>query len=166
MKAYNYSMQPINGVHDWKKSLLELILPPPVYKMLGRPKKSRKKAKNEPRKKLGVLSREGQVNTCSLCGVPRHNKRSCPNRTSSCNVEGSFTKKDDKAKGKRGSSDSISKKNNKGKEKVPEGVTRPVRIRKPSIKGYSLFTNLKIGEQTFYYRGNKGIKIQEPNTEK
>ena len=38
----------------------------------------------------------------------------------------------------------------KGKEKVGESVGRPPRNRKPSTKGIGLYTNLKIGQQTYY----------------
>ncbi|KAK8582463.1 hypothetical protein V6N13_069240 [Hibiscus sabdariffa] len=51
MKAYAYALHPINGAHDWIKSGIESILPPIEKKMSGRPKKNRRKAKDEPKKK-------------------------------------------------------------------------------------------------------------------
>ena len=38
----------------------------------------------------------------------------------------------------------------KEKENVGESVRRPPRNRKPSTKGIGLYTNLKIGQQTYY----------------
>lgn len=79
MRAYQYALQPINGAHEWKKSTLDPILPPKPRKMPGRPKKSRRKAKCEKRKKL-QLSRAGGTNTCSICGGEGHNMRGCPKK--------------------------------------------------------------------------------------
>ncbi|XVF39000.1 hypothetical protein PTKIN_Ptkin01aG0000700 [Pterospermum kingtungense] len=46
-----------------------------------------------------------------------------------------------------------------GKEKVVESEGRPVRNRRPTIKGYGLYTNMKTGQQTFYSGQGKGIHI-------
>ncbi|KAK9003674.1 hypothetical protein V6N11_084308 [Hibiscus sabdariffa] len=80
IKAYSYALQPINGSHDWKKSGIEAVLPPIEREMPGRPKKNRRKAKDEPKKmKSGHISRTGLIMTCRNCGGEGHNKRSCPN---------------------------------------------------------------------------------------
>ncbi|KAK8583975.1 hypothetical protein V6N13_109373 [Hibiscus sabdariffa] len=47
IKAYSYALQPINGSHDWKKSGIEPVLPPIEREMPVRPKKNRRKAKDE-----------------------------------------------------------------------------------------------------------------------
>ncbi|KAK8600374.1 hypothetical protein V6N12_050229 [Hibiscus sabdariffa] len=79
IKAYSYALQPINGSHDWKKSGIEAVLPPIEREMPGRPKKNRRKAKDEPKKlKSGHISRTGLIMTCRNCGGEGHNKRSCP----------------------------------------------------------------------------------------
>ncbi|KAG5618106.1 hypothetical protein H5410_017930 [Solanum commersonii] len=44
----------------------------------GRPPKCRRKAKNEPRKKYGKLSKRGVKMTCSLCHQVGHNQKACP----------------------------------------------------------------------------------------
>ncbi|KAG8489070.1 hypothetical protein CXB51_017044 [Gossypium anomalum] len=65
-KAYSFPMQPINGPHDWEKTGIESVLPPIERKMLGRPKKNRKMAKDEPKKlKPSHLSRKGLLMTCT-----------------------------------------------------------------------------------------------------
>ncbi|KAK8609691.1 hypothetical protein V6N13_093107 [Hibiscus sabdariffa] len=80
IKAYSYALQPINGSHNWKKSGIEAVLPPIEREMPGRPKKNRRKAKDEPKKmKSGHISRTGLIMTCRNCGGEGHNKRSCPN---------------------------------------------------------------------------------------
>ena len=38
----------------------------------------------------------------------------------------------------------------KGKEKVDESIGRPPRNKKPLIKEFGLYTNLKIRQQTYY----------------
>ncbi|KAK9027895.1 hypothetical protein V6N11_067716 [Hibiscus sabdariffa] len=69
IKAYSYALQPINGSHDWKKSGIEAVLPPIEREMPGRPKKNRRKAKDEPKKlKSGHISRTGLIMTCRNCG--------------------------------------------------------------------------------------------------
>ncbi|XVF67747.1 hypothetical protein PTKIN_Ptkin10aG0147000 [Pterospermum kingtungense] len=82
-KAYQYALQPINGSHEWKRSELEPIQPPAARKARGRPKKARRKSNGEPTNKVGHISRVGNINTCSLCGLQGHNKRCCPQRASS-----------------------------------------------------------------------------------
>ncbi|KAL4291966.1 hypothetical protein GQ457_14G024710 [Hibiscus cannabinus] len=54
IKAYSYALQPINGSHDWKKSRIEAVLPPIEREMPGRPKKNRRKAKDEQKKNEGT----------------------------------------------------------------------------------------------------------------
>ncbi|KAH1056065.1 hypothetical protein J1N35_034130 [Gossypium stocksii] len=45
MKAYAYALQPINELHEWRKSGIELVLLPIEKIKLGRPKKNRRKEK-------------------------------------------------------------------------------------------------------------------------
>ncbi|PPE02897.1 hypothetical protein GOBAR_DD00057 [Gossypium barbadense] len=89
LKAYEYDLQPINTSHEWTKSGIEPVLPPIEKTMPSKPKKNRRKAKNEPKKvKSGQLSRGGLIMRCRKCGGEGHNKRSCiqPNTmgTQSC----------------------------------------------------------------------------------
>ena len=82
IKAYQHALQSINGPHEWKKSELEPILPPHARKMLGRPKKNRRKSNDESKKKKGQLSRKGLVMTCRNCGQEGHNRQGCQSRKS------------------------------------------------------------------------------------
>ncbi|XVF70914.1 hypothetical protein PTKIN_Ptkin11bG0200400 [Pterospermum kingtungense] len=47
MKAYEFSLQPINGSHEWKKCGLKPLLPPIPRKTPRRPKRNRSKFKDE-----------------------------------------------------------------------------------------------------------------------
>ncbi|XVF85705.1 hypothetical protein PTKIN_Ptkin17bG0138200 [Pterospermum kingtungense] len=175
LKAYKFALQPINGPHEWKRSGLEPILPPLARKMSGRPKTTRKKLKGEPKTKGGHLSRASNINTCSLCKKEGHNKRRCPFKASGSVKEPTIEKNKgkqpsmEKSRGKRSAMDK-----NKGKqpanekEKVPmreTGSSKPIRIRKPSIKGYGLLTNLKTGQRTWHgLTSNRGITIGGPSS--
>ncbi|XVF75182.1 hypothetical protein PTKIN_Ptkin13bG0166800 [Pterospermum kingtungense] len=194
MKAYHYALQPINGPSEWKKCGLERLLPPIARKTPGRPKKNRRKSTDEPKKSKGKLSRAGLIMTCSLCGQNGHNRRGCQDRAADVNAEGSSRIKrkerntsqnplrqnvqacDDlranreaKAKGKEPAVDNMPKDKAKpkdnGKEKIIQTERRPIRTRKSTIKGYGLLTNLKTGQQTFWF-GSKGILIQESTVNK
>ncbi|PPD74040.1 hypothetical protein GOBAR_DD29032 [Gossypium barbadense] len=60
--------------------------------MLGRPKKNRRMAKDEPKKlKPGHLSRKCLLMTCTQCGQHGHNKRSCTNLKQSGRTTRSMT---------------------------------------------------------------------------
>ncbi|MBA0670276.1 hypothetical protein Goklo_023942, partial [Gossypium klotzschianum] len=57
-KAYCFPTHPINEPHDWEKTGIQPVLPPIERKMLRRPKKNRRMAKDEPKKmKPGHLRR-------------------------------------------------------------------------------------------------------------
>ncbi|KAK8299607.1 hypothetical protein V6Z12_D05G334000, partial [Gossypium hirsutum] len=59
------------------------IPPPPVKKMPGRPKKNKRKYKDEQNKKskFGKDTRRGLKMSCSLCKQVGHNKKLCPTRS-------------------------------------------------------------------------------------
>ena len=78
LKAYNHFLQPIPNMKMWRHTSGVVIEPPEPKVMPGRPPKCRRKAKNEPRKKYGKLSKRGVKMTCSLCHQVGHNKKSCP----------------------------------------------------------------------------------------
>lgn len=80
LETYKYNLEPINGSHEWVQTGLDPIQPPPPReKKLGRPKKNRRKSKDEPKKK-GKLSRKWTVIHCSLCSGKGHNQVTCPTK--------------------------------------------------------------------------------------
>ncbi|XP_059301891.1 uncharacterized protein LOC132053805 [Lycium ferocissimum] len=78
MKAYSYFLDPLPNMKMWPKTNNMKIEPPAPKVMPGRPKKKRRKDKDEPRKKYGKLSKKGVQMTCSTCHQLGHNKKSCP----------------------------------------------------------------------------------------
>ncbi|MBA0692140.1 hypothetical protein Goari_009727 [Gossypium aridum] len=81
--AYAYALQPVNGLHEWRKFGIKLVLPP-VEKTMPSRLRNRGKAKNEPKKVWsGQLSRANLIMRCKKCGGESHNRRSCnqPNTT-------------------------------------------------------------------------------------
>ncbi|PPS10379.1 hypothetical protein GOBAR_AA10261 [Gossypium barbadense] len=78
LKAYEYVLQPINGSHEWNKPSIKLVLVLDEKAMPDRPKKNRRKAKNEPKKlKRRPLNRDGLIMRYRKCGGEGHNKGSC-----------------------------------------------------------------------------------------
>ncbi|KAG5610990.1 hypothetical protein H5410_022271 [Solanum commersonii] len=77
LKAYQYSIQPIPNMKMWPESNNPSIEPPEVKPMPGRPRRCRRKQKDEPRKKYGKLSKKGVKMTCSRCHQLGHNKSAC-----------------------------------------------------------------------------------------
>ncbi|KAK8660202.1 hypothetical protein V6N13_051136 [Hibiscus sabdariffa] len=78
LAAYNHVLQPVRGKIFWPKTS-DPIQPPLVRTLPGRPKKKRKKDKDEPTK--------GKTNPvkqrrCTNCRQPGHNKLSCPTKMS------------------------------------------------------------------------------------
>ena len=86
LKAYNHFLQPIPNMKMWPHTSGVVIEPPEPKVMPGRPPKCRRKAKNEPRKKYGKLSKRGVKMTCSLCHQVGHNKKSYPTLVSYCSL--------------------------------------------------------------------------------
>ncbi|XP_065876713.1 uncharacterized protein [Euphorbia lathyris] len=79
MKAYANCIQPMLNMKMWPQSNNPPIEPPEVKILPGRPKKNRRKSKDEP-KKIGKYSRKGTLMTCSFCKKEGHNKKSCQQR--------------------------------------------------------------------------------------
>ncbi|XP_070028698.1 uncharacterized protein [Nicotiana sylvestris] len=78
--VYQHKLQPVRGERFWKVERHQAMDPPPLAKMVGKPKMKRSREKDEARKRQGQwsTSRKGLQMTCSFCGKPNHNKRSCP----------------------------------------------------------------------------------------
>ena len=74
--AYAYNLTPLRGRVFWEKINAVHIYPPLYTKVMGRPKKSRKKAPEEKMKKgVKVLTKAGVSIHCSVCGVAGHNSK-------------------------------------------------------------------------------------------
>ncbi|XP_065864546.1 uncharacterized protein [Euphorbia lathyris] len=79
IKAYSMFIQPVLNMKMWPASNHQPVDPPEIKAMPGRPKKNKRKSKDEP-KKFGKLTRKGAQMTCSYCKGPNHNKKGCPVR--------------------------------------------------------------------------------------
>ncbi|XP_050238220.1 uncharacterized protein LOC126687706 [Mercurialis annua] len=78
LKSYAKFIQPVRGRKLWPQLNYPTILPPVIAKKPGRPKKNRRKDKDEPQKPtFGKLSKKGVGMTCTLCKGQGHNKKSC-----------------------------------------------------------------------------------------
>ncbi|WOK97618.1 hypothetical protein Cni_G06326 [Canna indica] len=79
LKTYDIMLQPLTEKDTWPEVDGPHVLPPPVKKMPGRPKKKRRRDMHED--ETGTrLSRGGLVITCQICFQDGHNRRSCPLR--------------------------------------------------------------------------------------
>lgn len=91
VSCYEPLIHPTNGQNLWETTPYPDILPPPMRKMPGRPKKSRNKGADEKAKGANekakgadekardpsLVTRKGKANNCSICKQVGHNKRSC-----------------------------------------------------------------------------------------
>ena len=82
LKAYAHPIQPVLNMKMFPESSHAPIQPPKVVRMPGRPKLSRRKDKDEPKKNkpYGKISKKGARMTCSLCRNEGHNKNGCPRK--------------------------------------------------------------------------------------
>ncbi|GJV79472.1 mutator type transposase [Tanacetum coccineum] len=77
-KTYSYTIGCLNGRVMWKKSQIPTTLTPPKHNTpVGRPRKNRRKSKEEKAEmvKDGKLSRAYKTVTCMKCGNLGHNSR-------------------------------------------------------------------------------------------
>ncbi|XP_065871745.1 uncharacterized protein [Euphorbia lathyris] len=79
IKAYSMFIQHVLNMKMWTASNHLPVDPPEIKTMRGRPKKNRRKSRDES-KKFGKLSRKGAQMTCSYCKGPNHNKKGYPIR--------------------------------------------------------------------------------------
>ncbi|XP_056174657.1 uncharacterized protein LOC115667281 isoform X2 [Syzygium oleosum] len=77
LSAYQFMMPMVRGQKFWEKTLKEAPQPPPMKKMPGRPKRSRRKQPIE-LVKGDRMTKEGKRMTCSTCNVVGHNSKGCP----------------------------------------------------------------------------------------
>ncbi|XP_038693818.1 uncharacterized protein LOC119991542 [Tripterygium wilfordii] len=79
LRAYQKPLEPIRGENMWPKSMQDVVVPPQLRRMPGRPKKKRMREQHEVTLK-NKLSRTGMLVTCRVCKGKGHNARSknCP----------------------------------------------------------------------------------------
>jgi len=66
-----------NGENLWESTPYPDILPSPVRKMPGRPKRSRNKVADEKKKDPSLVNKRKVQNKCSIYKQPLHKKGSC-----------------------------------------------------------------------------------------
>jgi hypothetical protein len=75
-KAYAFNLAPLRGRAFWENVNGVTIYPPLFTKVMGRPKKNRKKAPEEKIKNgVKTFTKAGVTIHCSVCGKPNHNKK-------------------------------------------------------------------------------------------
>ncbi|KAM0860075.1 hypothetical protein ACQ4PT_046746 [Festuca glaucescens] len=75
-RAYAYTLAPLRGRVFWEKMNATRVHPPLYTKVMGRPKRCRRKAPEE-KVKEGVpyFTKAGTIIHCSICGKSGHNKK-------------------------------------------------------------------------------------------
>jgi hypothetical protein len=75
-KAYAYNLTPLRSRVHWEKMNGPIVHPPIYTKVMGRPKKNRRKTPEE-KEEHGVksITRAGVTMHYSVCGNPNHNKK-------------------------------------------------------------------------------------------
>ncbi|XP_023729898.2 uncharacterized protein LOC111877612 [Lactuca sativa] len=77
-EVYKHKIEPINGRLMWPKSQCPTKLLPPKHVVhVGRPKKKRKRAYDEPATQGHKLSKRWTTVTCRKCNNKGHNSRTC-----------------------------------------------------------------------------------------
>jgi hypothetical protein len=75
-RAYAYNVVLLKGRVHWEKMNGFVILPPLYTKVMGRPKKNRRKAPKEKEKNGATHATRGGITMhCSICGQPNQNKK-------------------------------------------------------------------------------------------
>ena len=76
MRAYAHNLFPLRGRVYWENMKAAPIYPPLYTKVMGRPKRNRKKAPEEKVKKgVTIFTKSGVTMHCSDCGKANHNKK-------------------------------------------------------------------------------------------
>ncbi|GAB2221077.1 hypothetical protein Droror1_Dr00012244 [Drosera rotundifolia] len=75
LDAYRFKIVPVPSPPKWCSSDLSALIPPTIRVPLGRPRKGRRRATDEPRKDQNKTSKQGVQMTCGKYFKPRHNPR-------------------------------------------------------------------------------------------
>ncbi|KAM3198316.1 hypothetical protein ACQJBY_073454 [Aegilops geniculata] len=75
--CYGWNLMPMSDMKKWEKMHGIPVFPPIYTKVMGRPKKNRKKEPEEKQDKNGLkkISKHGVTMHCSICGATDHNKK-------------------------------------------------------------------------------------------
>ncbi|GAU46752.1 hypothetical protein TSUD_402780 [Trifolium subterraneum] len=79
--VYSSIIYPTSGQNTWDRTNNVDILPPPLRRAPGRPKRSRNKNADENRSETGNCSIKGMTGKCTKCGQSGHNKTTCKGPT-------------------------------------------------------------------------------------
>ncbi|WJX95630.1 hypothetical protein P8452_76924 [Trifolium repens] len=79
--VYSSIIYPTSGENLWVKTNLVDILPPPLRRAPGKPKRSRNKDADEKRSETGNCNRKGMIGRCTKCKQVGHNKTTCKGPT-------------------------------------------------------------------------------------
>ncbi|XP_072081100.1 uncharacterized protein [Arachis hypogaea] len=105
LRCYEAVIHPLNGPDLWEITPHPDVMPPPYRRHSHRPVKKRKPAAgDEEQSSRTHMSRKGEKQRCSICGVVGHNKSRCPKPIEN---EAQNSKKQSKSKQSRGSNNSI-----------------------------------------------------------
>lgn len=75
-EVYAFTMVPLRGREHWEKVQGVFVNPPLYIKVMGRPKKNRKKTPEEKKDEgYKYMTKAGVTMYYSICGKPDHNKR-------------------------------------------------------------------------------------------
>ncbi|CAL8113233.1 unnamed protein product [Prunus armeniaca] len=79
LRTYEPMIMPMTSENQWMKTNLPPLMPPKYHKQPGRPKKSRNKAADEPKKSTYSykIPRYGIPLKCGNCGEEGHNQLGC-----------------------------------------------------------------------------------------
>ncbi|XP_020961297.1 terminal uridylyltransferase 4-like [Arachis ipaensis] len=105
LRCYEVVIHPLNGPDLWEITPHPDVMPLPYRRPSHRPVKKRKPAAGDEEQSSHThMSRKGEKQRCSICGVVGHNKRRCPKPIEN---EAQNSKKQSKGKQFRGSNNSI-----------------------------------------------------------
>lgn len=76
-RASSHAIVAMSRPKSWPKSTADLILPPLVRRMLGRPRKARKQAEDEALPPPHTVSMRGNITKYGTCGATGRNAHRC-----------------------------------------------------------------------------------------
>ncbi|OMO77933.1 hypothetical protein COLO4_24937 [Corchorus olitorius] len=164
-KAYQYSLNPINGPNEWKRTGREPMLPPlQPEKPRGRPKKNRRKTPDELTSKTGKMSKatvgavRGESNIPKRRGRPPKDK----GKAAGDNGQPSLPKKRGRPpkNPRNGGNQFLNGEPTTKRKGRPPKDTATTSLGKTSSKGYGNYVNEKTGQSQFYLFNPEAFRTQ------